>query len=152
MNPRPIYENPTYLGSGKLKNKVAIVTGGDSGIGRAVAIAFAIEGADVAIAYLDEHQDAAETKQIISNLGRDCLPIAVDLRKEESCHYVVEATLKTFGRLDILVNNHGVLYHQKSIMDITKEQLMNTFQTNIISFFLYDESSFTSFNYRKLYH
>jgi NAD(P)-dependent dehydrogenase (short-subunit alcohol dehydrogenase family) len=135
MNPRPIYENPTYLGSGKLKNKVAIVTGGDSGIGRAVAIAFAKEGADLAIAYLDEHQDAAETQQIISNLGRHCLPIAVDLRKEESCHYVVEATLKTFGRLDILVNNHGVQYHQKSIMDITKEQLMNTFQTNIISFF-----------------
>jgi NAD(P)-dependent dehydrogenase (short-subunit alcohol dehydrogenase family) len=135
MNPRPIYENPTYLGSGKLKNKVAIVTGGDSGIGRAVAIAFAKEGADLAIAYLDEHQDAAETKQIISNLGRHCLPIAVDLRKEKSCHYVVEATLKTFGRLDILVNNHGVQYHQKSIMDITKEQLMNTFQTNIISFF-----------------
>jgi hypothetical protein len=79
MNPRPIYENPTYLGSGKLKNKVAIVTGGDSGIGRAVAIAFAKEGADLAIAYLDEHQDATETTQIISNLGRHCLPIAVDL-------------------------------------------------------------------------
>jgi NAD(P)-dependent dehydrogenase (short-subunit alcohol dehydrogenase family) len=135
MNPRPIYDNPTYLGSGKLKNKVAIVTGGDSGIGRAVAIAFAKEGADLAIAYLDEHQDAAETKQIISNLGRRCLLIAVDLRKEESCHFVVQETIKTFGRLDILVNNHGVQYHQRSIMDITKEQLMNTFQTNIISFF-----------------
>jgi NAD(P)-dependent dehydrogenase (short-subunit alcohol dehydrogenase family) len=132
MNPRPIYENPTYLGSGKLKNKVAIVTGGDSGIGRAVAIAFAKEGADLVIAYLDEHQDAAETKQIISNLARHCLPIAADLRKEESCHYVVEETLKTFGKLDILVNNHGVEFHSNSIMDITKEQLMNIFQTNIM--------------------
>jgi NAD(P)-dependent dehydrogenase (short-subunit alcohol dehydrogenase family) len=118
-----------------LKNKVAIVTGGDSGIGRAVAIAFAKEGADLVIAYLDEHQDAAETKQIISRLGRHRLPIAIDLRKEESCQYVVESTIKTFGRLDVLVNNHGVQFHQKSIMDISREQLMNTFQTNIISFF-----------------
>jgi hypothetical protein len=92
MEPRPMYENTNYLGSGKLKNKVAIVTGGDSGIGRAVATAFAKEGADLAIAYLDEHEDAAETKQIISNLGRHCLLIAVDLRKGESCHYVVEET------------------------------------------------------------
>jgi NAD(P)-dependent dehydrogenase (short-subunit alcohol dehydrogenase family) len=119
-----------------VEERKKVKAGGDIGIGRAVAIAFAKEGADLAIAYLDEHQDAAETKQIISNLGRHCLLIAVDLRKEESCHYVVEATLKTFGRLDILVNNHGVQYHQKSIMDITKEQLMNTFQTNIISFFI----------------
>jgi NAD(P)-dependent dehydrogenase (short-subunit alcohol dehydrogenase family) len=118
-----------------LKNKVAIITGGDSGIGRAVAIAFAKEGADLVIAYLDEHQDAAETKQIINNLGRQCVPIAVDLRQEENCHSVVETTIKTYGRLDILVNNHGVQFHAKSIMDITKEQLMNTFQTNIISFF-----------------
>jgi hypothetical protein len=80
-------ENPTYIGSGKLKNKVAIVTGGDSGIGWAVAIAFAKEGADLVIVYLDEHQDANETKQIISRLGRHCLPIAIDLRKEESCQY-----------------------------------------------------------------
>ncbi|MBP2659164.1 MAG: dehydrogenase [Firmicutes bacterium] len=135
MNPRPISENPTDLGSGKLKNKVAIVTGGDSGIGRAVAIAFAKEGADLVIPYLSEHQDAVETKQIINNLGRHCLPLAVDLRNEESCHYVVETTIKNFGRLNILVNNHGVQFHQKSILDITKEQLMNTFQTNIISFF-----------------
>lgn len=135
MNPRPLSENPTYLGSQKLKNKVAIITGGDSGIGRAVAIAFAKEGADLVIAYLDEHQDAAETKQIINNLGRQCILISVDLRQERNCYAVVEAALKTYGKLDILVNNHGVQFHQKSIMDITKEQLMNTFQTNIISFF-----------------
>jgi NAD(P)-dependent dehydrogenase (short-subunit alcohol dehydrogenase family) len=135
MNPRPISENPNYIGSGKLENKVAIVTGGDSGIGRAVAIAFAKEGANLVIAYLDEHQDADETRQIINKLGSQCLLVAADLRKEDSCRYVVETTIKTFGRLDILVNNHGVQYHQKSIMDITREQLMNTFQTNIISFF-----------------
>ncbi|WP_074599091.1 SDR family oxidoreductase [Sediminibacillus halophilus] len=135
MNPHPLSENPTYTGSGKLKNKVAIVTGGDSGIGRAVAIAFAKEGADLVIAYLDEHQDAADTKQFINSLGRQCLPIAKDLRLEENCHSVVETTIKTYGRLDILVNNHGVQFHQRSIMGITKEQLINTFQTNIISFF-----------------
>ncbi|ALS28746.1 dehydrogenase [Paenibacillus sp. 32O-W] len=135
MNPRPISDNPGYTGSGKLKNKVAIVTGGDSGIGRAVAIAFAKEGADLVIPYLDEHRDAAETKQMIGKLGRSCLPIAADLREEDACRYVVETTIKTFGRIDILVNNHGVQFHQNSIMDITREQLMNTFQTNIISFF-----------------
>ncbi|WP_042163207.1 SDR family oxidoreductase [Paenibacillus gorillae] len=135
MNPRPISDNPVYIGSGKLKDKVAIVSGGDSGIGRAVAIAFAKEGADLVIAYLDEHQDAAETKQLIEKLGRRCIVIAADLRQEEACSSVVAATIKYFGRLNILVNNHGVQFHQPSIMNITQEQLMNTFQTNIISFF-----------------
>ncbi|BFT73820.1 SDR family oxidoreductase [Paenibacillus sp. P36] len=135
MNPRPLSDNPTYVGSGKLRDKVAIITGGDSGIGRAVAIAYAKEGADLAIAYLDEHQDAAETKHMINQLGRRCLLIAGDLRQEENCLAVVDTTIKTYGKLDILVNNHGVQYHQKSILDITKEQLMHTFQTNIISFF-----------------
>lgn len=135
MNPRPLSNNPAYVGSGRLKDKVAIITGGDSGIGRAVAIAYAKEGADLAIAYLDEHQDANETKQMITQLGRSCLLIAGDLREEENCLNVVDITIKTYGKLDILVNNHGVQYHQKSIMDITKEQLMHTFQTNIISFF-----------------
>lgn len=135
MNPRPISDNPAYTGSGKLKDKIAIVTGGDSGIGRAVAIAFAKEGADLVIVYLDEHQDAEETKQTIIGLGRRCLAIAADLRKEESCRKVVETTVNTYGRLNILVNNHGVQYHQRSIMDITREQLMDTFQTNILSFF-----------------
>lgn len=135
MNPRPISDNPAYAGGGKLKNKVAIVTGGDSGIGRAVAIAFAKEEADLVIVYLNEHQDAEETKQMIERLGRRCLPLAADLREEESCRQVVDATIQAYGRLDILVNNHGVQFHQSSILDITKEQLMNTFRTNIISFF-----------------
>lgn len=135
MNPRPLSHNPSYAGSGKLKDKVAIITGGDSGIGRAVAIAFAKEGADLAIAYLDEHQDANETKQMITQLGRRCVLIPGDLREEENCRNVVDTTITTYGKLDILVNNHGVQYHQKSILDITKEQLLHTFQTNIISFF-----------------
>ncbi|TKC19212.1 SDR family oxidoreductase [Robertmurraya kyonggiensis] len=135
MNPRPLSHNPAYKGSGKLKNKVAIVTGGDSGIGRAVAIAFAKEGANLVIPYLNEHQDANDTKQFINQLGRQCVTLAVDLRYEENCHYVVDTALRNFGQLDVLVNNHGVQFHQKSILEITKEQLMNTFQTNIISFF-----------------
>ncbi|MFC4598069.1 SDR family oxidoreductase [Cohnella hongkongensis] len=135
MNPRPISDNPAYIGSGRLLNKVAIVTGGDSGIGRAVAIAFAKQGADLVIPYLDEHQDAAETKNLIHQLGRRCCTMPVDLRVEGSCAYVVERTLKSFGKLDILVNNHGVQYHQNSILDISRDQLLDTFHTNIISFF-----------------
>ncbi|RAP76845.1 NAD(P)-dependent oxidoreductase [Paenibacillus montanisoli] len=135
MNPRPISENPAYTGSGRLQNKVAIVTGGDSGIGRAVAIAFAKQGAELVIPYLDEHRDAEETKQRIRQLGRRCVTLAVDLRAEGACAHVVETTLKSFGKLDILVNNHGVQYHQNSILDISRDQLLDTFHTNIISFF-----------------
>ncbi|QAY65805.1 SDR family oxidoreductase [Paenibacillus protaetiae] len=135
MNPRPIFDNPAYIGSGRLHNKVAIVTGGDSGIGRAVAVAFAKQGADLVIPYLNEHQDAAETKQIIQQLGRRCELMAIDLRAEGACASVVERTLATFGKLDILVNNHGVQYHQDSILNISREQLLDTFHTNIISFF-----------------
>ncbi|WP_308639808.1 SDR family oxidoreductase [Paenibacillus silvisoli] len=135
MNPRPISNNPDYVGSGRLCDKVAIVTGGDSGIGRAVAIAFAKQGADLMIPYLNEHRDAADTKQLIEQLGRKCVTMAVDLRVEGACAKVVEATLKNFGVLNILVNNHGVQYHQNSIMDISRAQLLDTFHTNIISFF-----------------
>lgn len=135
MNPRPISENPSYIGSGRLRDKVAIVTGGDSGIGRAVAIAFAKQGADLVVPYLDEHRDAAETKIRVEQLGRRCMTLAVDLRAEGACAHVVESTLQTFGKLDILVNNHGVQYHQASILDISRDQLLDTFHTNIISFF-----------------
>ncbi|GIP27750.1 NAD(P)-dependent oxidoreductase [Paenibacillus sp. J23TS9] len=135
MVPRPISENPAYRGSGKLQGKVALVTGGDSGIGRAVSIAFAKEGADVVIVYLEERQDAAETKQRIEQLGRRCLNIAIDMRNEESPAWVMQKTLETFGKLDVLVNNHGVQYPQESILDISNEQLLNTFQTNILSYF-----------------
>lgn len=135
MNPLPISENPAYQGSGKLRGKVAIITGGDSGIGRAVAYSFVKEGAKVVIVYLDEHQDAQVTEQRIRELGGDSLLVPIDLRKEKSAQTVVEKTLQEFGRMDILVNNHAVQFVQKSILDITADQLLNTFQTNIFSYF-----------------
>lgn len=135
MNPPPIFDNPDYVGSGKLKDKVAIITGGDSGIGRAVSILFAKEGADIVIAYLDEKKDAMYTKQCIENCGRRCLLIEGDLRKEDFSKFIVDHTLKNFGKIDILVNNAGVQYPQNSILDITAIQLQNTFETNLFSFF-----------------
>lgn len=135
MEPRPISDNPYYIGSCKLQGKVAIITGGDSGIGRAVAYAFAKEGADIAISYLCEHKDSNETKENIERLGRKCILIPGDLKKEEMSKVVVEKTIKYFGKIDILVNNHGVQFIQESILDITAEQLDETFKTNIYSFF-----------------
>lgn len=135
MNPRPIYNNPGYRGSEKLLNKVAVITGGDSGIGRATAVAFAKEGADVAIVYLYERTDALETKAAVESLGRRCLNIEGDIRREEFCKEAIQKTVQYFNRLDILVNNAGVQYPQDSILDISKEQLEDTFRTNIFSFF-----------------
>ncbi|MFB5678225.1 glucose 1-dehydrogenase [Paenibacillus terreus] len=135
MNPRPISENPSLHGSGRLHGKTALITGGDSGIGKAAAIAFAKEGADVAIAYLSERSDAEETRQRIEQHGGRCLLIETDLRHKANCIRAVQDTIHTFGKLDILVNNHAVQYEKKSIMDISEEQLYNVFQTNIISFF-----------------
>lgn len=135
MEPRPISDNPYYRGSCKLQGKIAIITGGDSGIGRAVAYAFAKEGADIAISYLCEHKDANETKAYIEGLGRKCILIPGDLRDEEMSKVVVEKTLECFGKIDILVNNHGVQFVQKSILDITAKQLDDTFRTNVYAFF-----------------
>lgn len=135
MTPRPIYENPAYTGSGKLEGRVALITGGDSGIGRAAAIAYAKEGADVAFAYLYETQDAEETRARIEQLGRRCLPIKSDLRYQKSCAATVEQVITTFGQLDVLVNNIAVQFPQTSLMDITEEQLELTFRTNLYSFF-----------------
>ncbi|MBO0993907.1 glucose 1-dehydrogenase [Bacillus sp. SD088] len=135
MHPRPISENPDERGSNKLENKVAIITGGDSGIGRAIAYAFVKEGAKVVIVYLNEHRDAKETEQRIHELGGECLLIFGDLKDEKMSDQVVQQTIEAFGKIDILVNNHGVQYVQKSILDITKEQLEFTFQTNIFAFF-----------------
>lgn len=135
MIPRPIFENPHYTGSNKLLNKAAIITGGDSGIGRAVAIAFAKEGADVVIVYLNEHEDALETKERVNQLGRQCLTIAGDIGDENFCHYVVQKTIEAFGHLEILVNNAGEAHSQASISDISVMQLKRTFQTNIFSYF-----------------
>ncbi|HBF38086.1 MAG TPA: NAD(P)-dependent oxidoreductase [Firmicutes bacterium] len=135
MNPRPIFDYEGYRGSGKLAGKVAIITGGDSGMGRAVAVAFAKEGAAVAIVYLYEREDAAETQRYIEALGGRCLVIEGDLRNPEFSRQVVSQVISTFCRLDILVNNAGVQFPQTSILDISDEQLENTFRTNIFSFF-----------------
>ncbi|ANY73160.1 SDR family oxidoreductase [Paenibacillus ihbetae] len=135
MKPIPITEDPAYRGSGKLEGKVAIVTGGDSGIGKAAAIAFAKEGADLVIPYLYETSDAEVTKARIEQLGQRCILIKIDLRYKKNCEAVVRQTLAEFGRLDVLVNNHAVQYVQRSILDITEEQLYQTYQTNIFPFF-----------------
>jgi NAD(P)-dependent dehydrogenase (short-subunit alcohol dehydrogenase family) len=135
MNPAPVSEDARYKPAGKLKDKAAIITGGDSGIGRAVAIAFAKEGADVAIVYLNEHADAEETHRQVEEEGRKCLHVAGDLGDENFCKQFVEQATKQFGRLDILVNNCAEQHPQQSIADITAEQLERTFRTNIFSFF-----------------
>ena len=135
MTPRPIFNNPYYRESGKLINKVAIITGGDSGIGRAVAVGFVKEGATVVIAYYNEHKDAEETKDFIERLGGTCLLLAGDIKDTNFCDKIVDETMKKFGIIDILVNNSGVQYQQKSLLDITDEQFDLTMKTNIYSMF-----------------
>jgi len=135
MTPRPRAEDPGYKGSDKLLDRVALITGGDSGIGRAVAIAFAREGADVSIVYYDEHEDAEETKRMVEEEGRRCLLLAGDISREAFCRRAVEKTVAKLGRLDVLVNNAAVQFPQDSIEKITAEQLDRTFKTNIYSMF-----------------
>jgi NAD(P)-dependent dehydrogenase (short-subunit alcohol dehydrogenase family) len=135
MDPRPVAADPGYRGSGKLRDKVALITGGDSGIGRAVAIAFAREGADVAVVYFDEHVDAEETKRLVEAEGRRCLLIPGDISREAFCRRAVQRTIDKLGRLDVLVNNAAVQFPQESIEKITAEQLDRTFKTNIYSMF-----------------
>ena len=135
MTPKPLAEMRNYKGSGKLKGKVALITGGDSGIGRAAAIGFAKEGANVVVAYLDEHEDAKETQRLIEAEGCECVTIAGDIGSEEFCRRMVDTTVSKFGKLDILVNNAAQQYPQESITDITEEQLVKTFRTNIFSMF-----------------
>jgi NAD(P)-dependent dehydrogenase (short-subunit alcohol dehydrogenase family) len=135
MTPQPRAEDVTYQGSGKLRNRAALITGGDSGIGRAVAIAFAKEGANVAIAYLNEHEDAEETKRQVEQEDRQCLLIAGDIGDEQFCRQAVEQTVREFGRLDILVNNAAEQHPQESIDKISAEQLERTFRTNIFAMF-----------------
>nr|WP_294168067.1 SDR family oxidoreductase [uncultured Sphingomonas sp.] len=134
MDPKPEWE-PRYPGSGRLQGKVAIVTGADSGIGRAVAALYAREGADVAILYLCEHDDAQETKRIVEAEGRRAIAIPGDLGDKDFCERAVTQVVDTFGKLDILVNNAGEQHPDEDIRDITDEQLRRTFQTNIFSMF-----------------
>jgi NAD(P)-dependent dehydrogenase (short-subunit alcohol dehydrogenase family) len=135
MKPRPRAEDEKHRGSGKLEGRVAIITGGDSGIGRAVAIAFVKEGADVAIVYLEEEKDAKETRRLVEEQGGKCLLIPGNVGQEEFCREVVEQTVKEFGKLDILVNNAAEQHPQESIEKISEKQLEATFRTNIFSFF-----------------
>ena len=135
MTPRPKAEDPQHRGSGKLDGKVALITGGDSGIGRAVATAFAKEGADVAISYLEEERDAKETQRMVQEHGRKCLLLPGDVGDEKLCRRIVDRTAKELGRLDILVNNASEQHPQESIEDITAEQLERTFRTNVFGYF-----------------
>jgi NAD(P)-dependent dehydrogenase (short-subunit alcohol dehydrogenase family) len=135
MTPAPEVVPPHYRGSGKLEGKVALITGGDSGIGRSVAVLFAMEGADSAIVYLEEDQDAEDTRRMVEEHGRRCLVIAGDVGDEGFCRGAVERTVSELGRLDVLVNNAAEQHEQDSIEEITEEQLERTFRTNIFGMF-----------------
>ncbi len=140
LEPKPDWQ-PRYAGSDRLKGKVALITGADSGIGRAVAALFAREGADIAISYLCEHDDAAKTKQIVEKEGRKAIVLPGDLGDKDFCVQVVAETVDKLGGLDILVNNAGEQHPDKDITDITADQLKRTFQTNIFSMFFLTQAA-----------
>jgi NAD(P)-dependent dehydrogenase (short-subunit alcohol dehydrogenase family) len=135
LDPRPQFEAPDYRGSGKLEGMAAIITGGDSGIGRAVAVLFAREGADVAVVYLSEDEDARETKRYVEKEGRRCLLVRGDVRDPDFCEQAVQQTIDAFGRLDVLVNNAAFQEHADALEDITEEHLDLTMRTNIYGYF-----------------
>lgn len=135
MNPQPQYDNPDYKPGGKLMGKRALITGGDSGIGRAVAVAFAKEGADIAFVHLQENSDAQQTSDAVTSLGRKCVAIPANLRQEKNAVDAVAQAVSELGGLDILVNNAAVQYPQNSVLDITQEQLLTTFESNFFSCF-----------------
>lgn len=141
MTPKP-QALPREASAGKLEGKVALITGGDSGIGRAVAVLFAHEGADVAIAYLNEHKDAKETVRLVEQEGRKCFAIAGDVGQEKFCQRVVKETVKKFGQLDILVNNAAEQHPTEDLEKITEKQLRRTFETNIFSMFYLCKAAF----------
>ncbi|MEO5684200.1 MAG: SDR family oxidoreductase [Chitinophagaceae bacterium] len=133
MHPQPIVDNPGQPGSGKLKGKIALITGGDSGIGKAVAILFAKEGALVALSYLNEHKDAADTKLKVEAYGQQCLLIPGDISKEQHCNSIIKKTIKVFGKIDILINNAAIHYECKKPEDLETKKILHTFQVNIFS-------------------
>lgn len=136
MQPRPVSDDSNRKGSDRLKNKIAFITGGDSGIGKAVAILFAKEGADVAISYLNEHLDAKDTKHVVEQrYGHECLLIPGDVSRERHCMAAVNKVVKTFGRIDILVNNAAVQIEAKTLEDVKTKDLVKTFETNIFAMF-----------------
>ncbi|QHZ48559.1 SDR family oxidoreductase [Bacillus sp. NSP9.1] len=141
MDPRPIYEVENHKGTDKLKGKVALITGGDSGIGRAVAVTYAKEGADISIVYLNEHEDAQETKALVEKEGAKCLLLPGDAGDEAFCIDAVEQTVKKLGRLDILVNNAAEQHPKDGIKDISSEQLERTFKTNFFSYFYFTKKA-----------
>ncbi|RUW47339.1 SDR family oxidoreductase [Mesorhizobium sp. M8A.F.Ca.ET.021.01.1.1] len=135
IEPAPLYDAPYYLGSRKLEEKVALITGGDSGIGRAVAVLFAREGADIAIVYLAEDRDAEETKSAVEKEGRRCILIKADVSERQDCHDAVAATVKTFGRIDVLVNNAAFQIHSSDFGELTEEHFDTTLKTNLYGYF-----------------
>ena len=142
MKPDPVTET-SYPGTGKLSGKVALITGGDSGIGSAVAALFAKEGASIAISYLSEHKDAEVTKNIVKKYG-ECITIPGDISNEEHCRDLVKQVVKRYGKIDIVVNNAAVHWEQENIEDITTEQLIKTFATNVFSFFWITQEALAS--------
>jgi NAD(P)-dependent dehydrogenase (short-subunit alcohol dehydrogenase family) len=141
MHPAPEFIKPGYKPAGKLEGKVALITGGDSGIGRSVSVHFAREGADIAIVYLDEDIDAEKTKQLVEQAGRNCLLIKGDIKNGNFCKRAVDRVIKKYGQLNILVNNAGMQFPQDDAQNITDQQLQVTFKTNIFSFFYFTEAA-----------
>ena len=135
MKPLPVFDNPNYKGSGKLRDKVIIVTGGDSGLGRAASVAFVKEGAKVVIVYLNETRDALDTKRYLESLGGECLLIKGDISKHSTCKQVVKEVIDKYGKIDVLVNNAGVQYQQDRLEDISDEQFDWTMKVNIYGMF-----------------
>jgi NAD(P)-dependent dehydrogenase (short-subunit alcohol dehydrogenase family) len=141
MRPRPKVELPEYRGSGKLLGKIAFISGGDSGIGRAVAVAFAKEGADISFSYLDEHKDAKETVEMVRKEGRECFSMSGDIGDEKTCRTMIKETIKRFRKLHILVNNAAEQHPQDDIRKISAQQLERTFRTNIFSYFYFAKAA-----------